>query len=342
MHFKWKDDWPLYLIVMGVVVTLAKESIDAISKPGRSAYKEPPPDHWVAPSLYLNQVDTFNRMQLKYGRDLIVHTSGYFGPDGIIAQTSNGMNCQNCHLQGGAKPWGNNYGAVSSTYPKFRDRSGSIETISRRVNDCFERSLNGEAIDSDGREMQAIVAYMKWLGKDVNKGEVPKGSGITNLPYLNRAADPEKGATVYTAKCQSCHGANGEGMPNFGAAGYAAPPLWGANSYNNGAGLYRLSRFAGYVKDNMPFKQATHQHPAISDEEAWDVAAFVNSQPRPQKDLSKDWPDISKKPIDHPFGPYADGFSEQQHKYGPFQPIVDARKKQVQESAKISPSSSKK
>jgi thiosulfate dehydrogenase len=55
----------------------------------------------------------------------------------------------------------------------------------------------------------------------------------------------------------------------------------------------------------------------------------VNSKPRPSKDLSKDWPNISKKPIDHPFGPYADGFTEVQHKYGPFKPIIEARKKQM-------------
>jgi thiosulfate dehydrogenase len=83
------------------------------------------------------------------------------------------------------------------------------------------------------------------------------------------------------------------------------------------------------VKNTMPFGQADHKNPQLSNEEAWDLAAFINSQPRPQKDLGKDWPDISKKPVDHPFGPYADGFSEQQHKFGPFQPIVDARKKQA-------------
>jgi thiosulfate dehydrogenase len=109
---------------------------------------------------------------------------------------------------------------------------------------------------------------------------------------------------------------------------YTYPPLWGPNSYNSGAGLFRLSRLAGYVRDNMPLNQATHKAPILSDEESWDVAAFVNSRPRPSKDLSKDWPNIAKKPIDHPFGPYADGFSETQHKFGPFKPIIEARKKQ--------------
>jgi thiosulfate dehydrogenase len=75
----------------------------------------------------------------------------------------------------------------------------------------------------------------------------------------------------------------------------------------------------------MPHKLASPEKPVLTVEESWDVAAYVNSQPRPNKDLSGDWPDISKKPIDHPFGPYADGFSEVQHKFGPFPPITAKR-----------------
>jgi len=164
---------------------------------------------------------------------------------------------------------------------------------------------------------------MKWVGQDVPKGQKPNGTGIRSLAYLSRPASPANGAVVFNAKCASCHGTTGEGVMNLAGTEYEYPPLWGPHSYNNGAGLYRLTRFAGYVKDNMPFNQSSHDHPALSDEEAWDVAAFVNSQDRPSKDLSKDWPNISKKPIDHPFGPYADPFTEEQHKHGPFQPIAD-------------------
>jgi thiosulfate dehydrogenase len=238
------------------------------------------------------------------------------------------MNCQNCHLNAGRKAWGNNYGAVAANYPKFRDRSGSIETVYKRVSDCMERSLNGTALDSNAREMKAMIAYIKWVGHAVEKDSTPKGAGIKPPEYLERAASPEKGLAVYTAKCQSCHGANGEGQMAADGRSYTYPPLWGEHSYNSGAGLFRLSRFAGYVRDNMPFNQASHKNPALTDEECWDVAAFVNSRPRPSKDLSKDWPNISKKPIDHPFGPYTDGFSETQHKFGPFPPIIEARKKQ--------------
>jgi len=263
--------------------------------------------------------------QILYGKDIIAHTAEYFGPKGkVFSAFTNGMNCQNCHLNAGTKVFGNNYSAVASTYPKFRARSGSIENMYKRVNDCFERSLNGKPLDTLSKEMQAIVEYIKWLGKDVKKGEKPEGSGFKDLAFLDRAADPEKGKTAYADKCQSCHQANGEGMMNGDKTAYTYPPLWGPNSYNDGAGLFRLSNFAKFVKHNMPLG-ASHNAAQLSDEEAWDIAAFVNSQPRPKKDITKDWPKIAEKPIDHPFGPFTDGFSEQQHKYGPFKPIKEKR-----------------
>lgn len=264
---------------------------------------------------------------VRYGRELIEKTSYYLGPKGTVAQITNGMNCQNCHLDGGTVPWGNNYGAVSSMYPQIRARSGGLETIVKRVSDCMERSLNADnAVDSNSKEMKAIIAYMHWLGYNVPKKYTPKGSGIMNIPYLDRAADPLKGQIVYANKCQRCHGADGQGQPNPESTGYTYPPLWGLHSYNTAAGLYRISRFAGYIKNNMPFGEVTYHSPQLTDEEAWDVAAFVNSQSRPSKVFKEDWPDITKKPVDHPFGPFADGFNEEQHKYGPFKPIVEARK----------------
>lgn len=274
-----------------------------------------------------------NRDLIRYGRELIANTALYLGPKGNVAHTSNGMNCQNCHLDAGTRAWGNNYGAVESTYPKFRERSGSVETIVKRVNDCFERSLNGKALDSSSREMQAIVSYIKYIGSYVPKDTIPKGTGIWKLKFMNRAADPTKGQIAYEQKCISCHGKNGEGVMNPENTAYSYPPLWGERSYNHGAGLFRLSRFAGYIKANMPFG-ATYDKPQLSDEESWDIAAYVNSRPRPTKDLSNDWPNIAGKPFDHPFGPYADDFSEEQHKFGPFKPIDEAIKKRKKEQEK--------
>ena len=270
---------------------------------------------------------------VRYGRELIENTSYYIGPNGVVAHLTNGMNCQNCHLNGGTVPWGNNYSAVFSMYPQFRARSGSLETIEKRVTDCMERSLNGKTVDSNSKEMKAIIAYMTWLGDGIPKKHKPKGSGIMDIPLLDRAADPLKGKLVFINKCQRCHGADGQGQKKPEGNSYVYPPLWGEYSYNTGAGLFRLSRFAGYVKNNMPNGEVEYNNPQLTNEEAWDVAAFVNSQPRPIKTFKEDWPDISKKPIDHPFGPFADGFSVKQHKYGPFKPIKKAREEMEQKKA---------
>lgn len=279
---------------------------------------------WSAPDPATIQ-DVSLKAQIAYGKELIAHTSRYLGPKGLVMKGTNGMNCQNCHLEAGTKTFGNNYSAVASTYPKFRARSGSKEDIYKRVNDCFERSLNGKALDTLSKEMQAIKAYISFLGSNVTKGSKPNGAGLKELAYLDRAADPEKGKIVYQARCVSCHQSTGQGQLAADGLEYTYPPLWGKNSFNDGAGLYRITSFARYIKYNMP-QGVTHTNPLLTDEEAWDVAAFVISQDRPHMDVPKDWPDISKKPVDHPFGPYADTFTEKQHKYGPYKPMLDVQK----------------
>lgn len=262
---------------------------------------------------------------IKYGKELIAHTSVYLGPKGSVAMIANGMNCQNCHNDAGSKPFGINYAAVASTYPQFRPRANAIVSIEERINGCFQRSMNGQKLDSNTKEMKAMVAYMEWLGSEVPKGERPENAGIIKLDYLEIAADPKIGEAVYAKHCLSCHGGDGKGLLNSDGNEYIYPPLWGDDSYNDGAGLFRLRNFSGFVKYNMPLG-VTINNTILSDEEAWHVAAYVNSQPRPHKDQSKDWPDIKLKSIDVPVGPYIDDFTEKQHKFGPFKPIEKAQK----------------
>lgn len=263
-------------------------------------------------------------VEIRYGKELVAHTAIYFGPQGSIAKITNGMNCQNCHLAGGTKLFGNDYASFVASYPKMSGRSGKVEPASERIAECFERSLAGKVPDTSKKEVQSILAYMKWIGKDVKKGQKLFGSATEKLGFPASPADPAKGKEVFTMKCQSCHGNNGEGMLAADKKSYTNPPLWGKHSYNDGAGMYRITNLAGFVKNNMPFG-ATYESPQLTDEEAWDVAAYINSQPRPHKDQHKDWMHLAKKPIDFPFGPYADKFSEKQHKYGPFKPIKDAQ-----------------
>jgi thiosulfate dehydrogenase len=262
---------------------------------------------------------------IRYGKDLIAHTAKYYGKKGKIAPITNGMNCQNCHLDVGRKIYGYNFSGTSANFPRHDDRSGGTKTLMGRVNDCFERSLNGKAIDSTSREMKAFVAYIDWIGQYAKKNEKPAGSAAETLGFLNRQADTVSGKNIYLKDCAKCHGLHGEGQMAIDQIEYVYPPLWGENSYNTGAGLGRLIRMAGFIKGNMPFG-VSFDHAYLTDEQAWDVAAFVNAQSRPKKDLTKDWPDISKKPIDLPFGPYADSFSVAQHQLGPFGPIKETKK----------------
>lgn len=281
---------------------------------------------WHAPDT-LSIPTTKEGSLVLYGRELVKHTSLYLGPKGKVKRTTNGMNCQNCHLEGGTKFFGNNFSAVASTYPKFRERSGMVESIEKKVNDCIERSLNGTAIESESREMQAFVAYIKWVGRDVEKDSIPEGAGTWPISYLDRAADTAKGELVYRKYCERCHGKDATGQLAASRLEWKYPPLCGENSFNIGAGLLRLSKMAGYVKMNMPNDMATFDKPLLTDEEAWDVSAYITSLPRPSKDISKDWPDISKKPPDHPFGPFTDRFSETEHKYGPFKSMRSLSKR---------------
>jgi thiosulfate dehydrogenase len=309
----------IFLVFTFLVIRYPDILFHSSSKEGQKDKSERSTTVWRAPDLSTIP-DTEEGKLIRYGQELIVHTSSFIGPIGTISAKGNGMNCQNCHLNAGTKPFGNNFGSVASTYPKFRNRSGIVESIERRVNDCIIRSLNGEALDSLSTEMRAIVSYIKWVGKEVKHGELAEGSGLLTMQWLNRAADRKAGRKLYLQKCQVCHGNKGEGQRLTEKGNFLYPPLSGEQTFTTSAGLYRLSSFTKYIYTNMPYG-ATYESPMLSEEEAWDIAAYVLSLPRPERSFDGDWPKIETKPLDHPFGPFADTFSEEQHKYGPFEPI---------------------
>jgi thiosulfate dehydrogenase len=177
--------------------------------------------------------------------------------------------------------------------------------------------MNGNKIDSTSLEMRSMTAYIKWVGKNVPGGTKPAGAGTEELLLLNRQADSLKGSRIYRLKCQSCHGTEGQGLSNADQTAYIYPPLWGEHSYNTSAGMYRITKLAGYIKYAMPLG-TRYPLARLKDEQIWDVAAFISSKPRPVKSFKYDWPVLKTKPFDYPFGPYADSVPRQQHKYGPF------------------------
>ncbi|WP_047244976.1 c-type cytochrome [Maribacter thermophilus] len=264
---------------------------------------------------------------VKYGYDLLTETPKFLGPevaDSEMRSTGNNLACKNCHLKTGTQVGAASWIGVTQRFPSFRGRSNSIGTIEDRINGCFERSMNGKKLPVDSKEMQAMKAYMEWLGEDMPEERIKEYKGFVSLKIPAEAVDLEQGKSIYTMECALCHGANGQGVkfPD-GTMGYQYPPLWGQDSYNDGAGMHRVLTAAQFIKANMPFGQATKDRPKLTDEEAYHVAGYINNFMRPEKrNKTKDFPDRKLKPVSTPYGPWDDNFSAEQHKFGPFPPII--------------------
>jgi len=187
----------LFFVVLIVAIVMGREFISAVTTHTHYEVHTDADSSWHAPSLLLDNTTVGEQRELLiYGEELIRNTSRYFGPHGKIRAQSNGMNCQNCHIDAGTRPWGNNYAMVFSTYPKFRPRSGQVEDVYKRVSDCFERSLNGQAIDSNSREFITMRSYINWVGMNVSKTQKPASAGLEKLQFPDRAADVTKGKLV--------------------------------------------------------------------------------------------------------------------------------------------------
>lgn len=261
-----------------------------------------------------------------YGEALIRRTYAIVGPrvaDAGLRYSGNNLACSSCHLDSGRRRYALSFIGVAQAYPHNMARENAVQSLEQRINGCFERSLNGRALPEDSREMRAMVAYIRFVS-DAAPANM-NGRGAPDVRLLARAADPARGAEVYTSRCARCHGATGQGAPNPDGNGYAYPPLWGPDSFNDGAGMHRIITAANFIRSNMPFG-TTFENPVLSEEEAFDVAAFINSQPRPHRaGLDRDYPDRSRKPVDAPFPPYADQFSQRQHTFGPWTSMTQRR-----------------
>ena len=261
-----------------------------------------------------------------YGRRLVAHTAELLGQDvddPARRYVGNRLNCGSCHLATGTEPGTLTLLQTDEHYPRFSGRAGTQTDIEDRINECMQRSMNGKALPMDSVEMQAIAAYLRSLGArfDVMGASLRKSKEPKAFVTPDRAADPVAGKVVFEEKCAVCHGLDGQGLLATGdrAKGYLFPPLWGPDSYNDGAGMNRVLTAARFIKARMPLGQAD-----LTDAQAYDVSAFINDQPRPQmSNLHDDYPDKAKKPVDNGYGPYADPFPQAQHKFGPFKPIED-------------------
>lgn len=273
---------------------------------------------------------------VEYGQQLTERTFAHIGPEvknQAMRFAGNNLACVSCHQASATKPFAMPWTGVTASFPQYRAREDDISTVEERVNGCMQRSMNGKPLSLDSREMKAFTTYIAFLSQGIPVGATLKGAATVQSKMPNRRADPVIGASVYAAKCAVCHGVDGQGQrvgQKGDAQGYAFPPLWGPDSFNTGAGMNRLVMAARFVKHNMPLG-ASHDATQLSDDEAYDVSAFMVSQPRPVKaNLEADFPARWNKPVDAAFPPYLLGTPDQ-HKYGPFAPLAEKQKQMVQE-----------
>jgi len=271
-----------------------------------------------------NDADPAVAVTAEYGQYIVRNTamvlgSGQSDPDRQYSGTN--MACASCHLDSGQSPGTLNLLQASSKYPRFSGRDGGIGDLRDRINGCMQRSMNGDPLPRNSIEMLAMETYINNLGEQfLAMGDTRRQQQEPELfEEPKRRASVENGKEIYEDRCQVCHGRNGEGLKaskNI-AEGYLFPPLWGEDSYNNGAGMTRILTASRFIKARMPLGE-----PDLSNDQAYDVAAYVNSHERPIKsNLVADFPELERKPVDSPYLPYADPFPQEQHKLGPFDPI---------------------
>ena len=219
---------------------------------------------------------------IRKGHALIVDTATHIGKSAVDPQkryAGNDLACVNCHLNAGLKPFGAPFVSTFGTFPTMVDDQAI--TLKERINGCMIRSMNGKELPEDSPEMQALIAYIKFLGKGTPEGVRVPGMGLFPIADPPLAADVTRGEKVYADLCTRCHKDDGQGELNKSPRlGYAIPPLWGDASFNEAAGMAKLAYAAAYLRTNMPFG-VRYQDPVLSVQQAWDVAAYMLSKPRP-------------------------------------------------------------
>jgi thiosulfate dehydrogenase len=259
-----------------------------------------------------------------YGRRLIAETAALLGPDQAdpaMRYSGSRLACGSCHLGAGGEPGTLSLLQTIEHYPRFSARAGAMTDVEDRINECMQRSMNGRALPFESVEMQAMAAYIRSLGNRYAAMGASTRTAAEPAPFKvpDRAGDLAAGKAVFDSRCAICHGGDGLGLRASVdlADGYVFPPLWGPDSFNDGAGLHRVLTAARFIKARMPLGSAD-----LTSDQAFDVAAYINAQPRPEMaNLDRDYPDLTAKPVDNTYGPFADEFPLDQHRFGPFAPI---------------------
>ena len=209
--------------------------------------------------------------QIRLGRAVFTDT-GHAAPDLV----GNGLHCSNCHLDAGRRPQAAPLWAALGLFPQYRAKNGHVNTFAERVRECFLYSLNGRMPAYDDPRLVAVESYAAFLARGAPIGVRLPGQGFAKLAPPPQPPDRVRGKAVFTQECARCHGDDGAGRSV--GADTAVPPLWGPRAYNWGAGMGDIPNAAGFVRVNMP-QDAPGR---LTDQQAWDVAAYIDGKPRPQ------------------------------------------------------------
>ncbi|ASL42017.1 Thiosulfate dehydrogenase [Burkholderia sp. AD24] len=207
----------------------------------------------------------------KLGEQIFTHTAQFAGK-----YVGNTLNCASCHLDAGRKADSSPLWGAYPLYPAYRAKNGHVNSFAERLQGCFQYSMNGKAPPLGDPVLVALESYAYWLAKGAPIGTKLAGQGYPKLPAPAQKPDYARGGAIYAQHCALCHGADGQGQSSGGATVF--PPLWGAHSFNWGAGMGDIQNAAGFIKANMPLGLSG----TLTDQEAWDVATFMDSHERPQ------------------------------------------------------------
>jgi thiosulfate dehydrogenase len=250
----------------------------AVVSASRSAVRAWNPDSWQPPVVDSTPDDPYE-IAVYRGLALVTHTH-----DSLPGYVGSTLNCTSCHLDEGRRANAAPMVGAAARYPRLIDRSGAVVPIEDRINYCFTRSLAGGRLPNDSREMQDIVAYLAFISKGIPMGEHVRGEGMPKMPALT--GDSARGGALFVENCARCHGTDGAGMGPI-------PALWGPKSFSIGASMARLERAASFIRHNMPFDRPG----TLSDQQAFDVAAYVTSMARPDSPGKEtDWPNGGAPP----------------------------------------------
>lgn len=212
------------------------------------------------------------RMSVMRGYHIVMDTQKY-----AKEYAGDRLNCTNCHFEGGDTLGGKNNGislvGVTTQYPSYSARFDKTMTLADRINNCFERSMNGKALPDDSQEMKDIIAYLSWISKEVSHFKAIPWLGLPPIKS-SHVPDRKEGEAIYQTYCAMCHQADGSGQIEGSIEDY--PPVWGYASFNDGAGMSMLPMLAPFIYWNMPLG-----NPALTEEQALDVATYILYQTRP-------------------------------------------------------------